>query len=114
MEQRQKKTTSWLIILAVLVFTCLCLGCLAASLAVAGLLDRGVDVFPELQASWQWQSGVRHDAVEGTLRLAGGNPITLDPALVEDSTSAEYVVKIFSGLVGNPSKATRDISSRET
>jgi oligopeptide transport system substrate-binding protein len=36
---------------------------------------------------------------EGTLRLFGEEPSTLDPALVEDSVSAEYVVQIFSGLV---------------
>jgi oligopeptide transport system substrate-binding protein len=36
---------------------------------------------------------------EGTLRLFGDEPSTLDPALVEDSVSAEYVVQIFSGLV---------------
>ncbi|MGC8826661.1 MAG: peptide ABC transporter substrate-binding protein [Anaerolineae bacterium] len=35
----------------------------------------------------------------GTLRLVGGDPITLDPALVEDSISASYVNKIFAGLV---------------
>ena len=37
---------------------------------------------------------------EGTLRLFGEEPDTLDPALVEDAVSAEYVVQIFSGLVG--------------
>jgi oligopeptide transport system substrate-binding protein len=35
----------------------------------------------------------------GTLRLYGEEPDTLDPALVEDSVSAQYVVHIFSGLV---------------
>lgn len=35
----------------------------------------------------------------GALRLYGGLPPTLDPALVQDSTSAEYVVHLFSGLV---------------
>ena len=45
------------------------------------------------------QSGSSASAARGTLRLAGGEPVTLDPALVEDSTSAEYVEKIFSGLV---------------
>jgi oligopeptide transport system substrate-binding protein len=38
-------------------------------------------------------------AGKGTLRLFGEEPSTLDPALVEDSVSAEYVVQIFSGLV---------------
>ena len=34
-----------------------------------------------------------------TLRLPGGDPPTLDPALAQDSTSANYIVEIFSGLV---------------
>lgn len=35
----------------------------------------------------------------GTLRLAGAQPSTLDPALVRDVTSASYMVEIYSGLV---------------
>lgn len=35
----------------------------------------------------------------GTLRLFGSEPLTLDPALVVDAASAEYVVEIFGGLV---------------
>ncbi|MHB1296445.1 MAG: peptide ABC transporter substrate-binding protein [Anaerolineae bacterium] len=38
-------------------------------------------------------------AAVGTLRIAGAEPLTLDPAMVQDSTSAEYVVHLFSGLV---------------
>jgi len=38
-------------------------------------------------------------AAGGTLRLFGAFPPTLDPAMVQDSTSAEYVVHLFSGLV---------------
>jgi oligopeptide transport system substrate-binding protein len=34
-----------------------------------------------------------------TLRLVGGDPLTLDPAIVSDADSAAYVVEIFSGLV---------------
>lgn len=34
-----------------------------------------------------------------TLRLPGELPPTLDPALVQDATSAEYVVHLFAGLV---------------
>jgi len=34
-----------------------------------------------------------------TLNLADSAPITLDPALAADSTSASYIVQIFSGLV---------------
>ncbi|MGC9359413.1 MAG: peptide ABC transporter substrate-binding protein, partial [Anaerolineae bacterium] len=35
----------------------------------------------------------------GQLTLYGSLPPTLDPAMVQDSTSAEYVVHLFSGLV---------------
>lgn len=38
-------------------------------------------------------------AAGGTLRLAGDLPPTLDPAMVQDNTSALYVVHLFSGLV---------------
>jgi oligopeptide transport system substrate-binding protein len=34
-----------------------------------------------------------------TLRLPGGDPLTLDPAQVFDTTSADYVVELFGGLV---------------
>src|SRR3990172_1554135 len=37
--------------------------------------------------------------VEGELRLAGPNPLTLDPACTSDTGSAEYIIEIFSGLV---------------
>lgn len=36
---------------------------------------------------------------EGELRLPGDDPLTLDPALVTDVTSATYVVELFGGLV---------------
>ena len=35
-----------------------------------------------------------------TLCPLGGEPLTLDPHLVQDADSAEYIVNIFSGLVG--------------
>lgn len=58
-------------------------------------------------AGWYWFSRQTPDGTQTptiissgtTLRLAGDQPDTLDPALVTDSTSAEYVVHIFSGLV---------------
>ena len=34
-----------------------------------------------------------------TLRLTGPDPLTLDPALASDASSASYVVEIFDGLV---------------
>jgi oligopeptide transport system substrate-binding protein len=45
-------------------------------------------------------SSVGTEAVAGGLvRLSGELPPTLDPALVQDNASAQYVVHIFSGLV---------------
>ncbi|MGQ9682962.1 MAG: peptide ABC transporter substrate-binding protein [Anaerolineae bacterium] len=35
----------------------------------------------------------------GELRLAGPEPVTLDPALAQDNNSATYLVEIYSGLV---------------
>lgn len=38
-------------------------------------------------------------AVDQVLRIAGAPPVTLDPALVRDTGSSQYVVELFSGLV---------------
>lgn len=35
----------------------------------------------------------------GELKLAGDDPLTLDPALAFDTSSAEYIVEVFGGLV---------------
>jgi oligopeptide transport system substrate-binding protein len=48
--------------------------------------------------STQKATGTR-PRVAGELRLPGDDPLTLDPALVTDVTSAIYVVEIFGGLV---------------
>lgn len=63
--------------------------------------------------------GPERTAVAGTrsgatLRLMGGLPPTLDPAMVQDSTSAEYVVHLYSGLVTLNSKLeiTPDLADR--
>ena len=38
-------------------------------------------------------------AASGRLRLPGTDPSTMDPHLASDSTSAEYIVEVFSGPV---------------
>ena len=38
-------------------------------------------------------------AASGRLRLAGSDPISLDPAIAGDAGSAQYIVEIFSGLM---------------
>jgi len=47
-----------------------------------------------------------------TLRMVGGDPLTLDPALVTDAVSASYIVEIYSGLVtiGKDLKIAPDIA----
>ncbi|HNR95477.1 MAG TPA: peptide ABC transporter substrate-binding protein [Anaerolineae bacterium] len=85
--QKSRWPIAVLLVLLLCVLAALCLACGAAA--------------------WFWLSrqtgdGVQPPLTSGTgaaLRLAGGEPDTLDPALVTDSTSAEYVVHIFSGLV---------------
>jgi len=39
------------------------------------------------------------ERVQGELRLVGPDPLTLDPACTSDTSSAEYIMEIFSGLV---------------
>lgn len=44
-------------------------------------------------------SAVDTKPASGRLRLSGSDPLTLDPALLTDAGSAEYVVEVFSGLL---------------
>jgi len=44
-------------------------------------------------------AGVDTSPASGRLRLASGDPITLDPHIAGDALSAEYIVEIFSGLM---------------
>lgn len=77
-----------------LVLLLLCLLALLCLTCVAGgwfLLRPGSGATPSLP--------IARGADSGTLRLFGAEPRTLDPALVEDAVSAEYVVEIFGGLV---------------
>jgi ABC-type transport system substrate-binding protein len=87
----------WLIVIAALVLACLCLGCVVAgwwyvtTQGGVGELARFLEPTPD-PAEATATAG-------GTLRLVGGKPVTLDPALIEDATSAEYMDKLFVGLV---------------
>jgi len=84
---RSRWSVAVVVVLLVCVLVALCVACAAAG--------------------WSWLSRQTPDGAQlptavssgTTLRLAGDEPDTLDPALVTDSTSAEYVVHIFSGLV---------------
>ena len=44
-------------------------------------------------------SAVDDDDITNRLRLASGDPVTMDPHLAGDSLSAEYIVEIFGGLL---------------
>jgi|GEM_PF-5979963 oligopeptide transport system substrate-binding protein len=50
--------------------------------------------------------------VNGTLNLAGSDPLTLDPATSGDSTSHQYIIQMFDGLVclNDSMKPTADIA----
>ena len=88
----------------------LLLGVFAALVIVIGglsavLLAAGGDDGDDEAASSGGGGGVTTDSggddggsSGGRLRLAGTDPVTLDPALATDSGSAEYIVEIFGGL----------------
>jgi oligopeptide transport system substrate-binding protein len=44
-------------------------------------------------------SGSSGGSANADLRMAGADPITLDPALASDAGSAQYIVELFGGLV---------------
>jgi len=88
----QERTKFLLIVLVVLVFLCCAVIFYAGGLwAVYRYLGAREKLTPIPVAVTPKPGGV--------LRLAGSEPVTLDPALVEDVYSAEYITKIFSGLV---------------
>ena len=81
--------------IAVLVL-CVVSVCCAGSVA---LLWQGTHPIAELPEIAPVERLLAPPAGTGTLRLPGSLPPTLDPATVQDATSAEYVVHLFSGLV---------------
>lgn len=78
--RRLPTTIRFLILLAII--SSLLMGCI-------------VETKPKNETS---QVGVDRPA-QGRLRLYGGEPITLDPAMVGDIGSYQYISQIFSGLV---------------
>ena len=95
---------TWLIILLVLLLLCvLATTCGLGAYLVLQYLDGASPLAPKASATETSPSATPsrggESAPSGTLRVFGGMPPTLDPALVQDSTSAEYVVHLFSGLV---------------
>jgi oligopeptide transport system substrate-binding protein len=88
---------TWLIILFVLLLLCVLTGtCGLGAYLAYDYLRIAPEAPPQASATRPVE---RTASSSGTLRISGGLPPTLDPALVQDSTSAEYVVHIFAGLV---------------
>lgn len=85
--------------------TCLVAGLALLALCTVGalcvgsimLLRRGVDLAELPSVALPDSTPVASPG--GVLRLPGALPVTLDPAMVQDATSAEYIVHLFSGLV---------------
>ena len=92
------------ILLAVLAVLVLLVGGLSAALLIGGGESQeagggGTTTSPAGgDASPDDGVGSGAEAASGRLRLPGIDPITLDPALVTDTGSAQYVAEIFSGL----------------
>ena len=93
----------WLILIVVASFVC-ALGVICSATGYLGYRafapggsPLGASQFP----SGEWMSMDAADPTRrgGTLRVFGSIPPTLDPAMVQDSNSAEYIVHLFSGLV---------------
>ena len=83
----------WTIAIVVVLLVCFAAACAAAAgSAVVYLTSDG-----KQSASIRYTYS--NEAPEGTLRLYGQEPVTLDPALAGDANSTEIINKIFSGLV---------------
>ncbi|GAB4505991.1 MAG: ABC transporter substrate-binding protein [Anaerolineales bacterium] len=95
--QRAAPKRLWLwILLAILIVACLTIACAAGG--AAWLISSGRITLGGRTPAVATPGASRGTALD--LRLMADPPTTLDPAMVEDSTSAEYVDKIYSGLVG--------------
>ena len=93
-----KKT--WLILILILSSLCVVGGsCVAFAYVGSRVVSRGREQLAAQNERSIADSDRGSKRSEDTLRLSGGLPPTLDPAMVQDSTSAEYVVQLFSGLV---------------
>ena len=106
METRTPRTATALVASVLLAASLVLSGCVGTGL-LDGLLGGDGAAAPTAPPRVEGQPRSDGQAPEwpdgrplgGTLRLAGGLPPTLDPALAQDSTSAEYIVHLFSGLV---------------
>ena len=91
------KRSRWIVVVVALVSCVLVATCAASGLAAWRYLS--TTLRGEGHATGQEKHVQTSSMGQGVLRLWGGEPVTLDPALVTDVYSAQYVVEIFSGLV---------------
>ncbi|RLT33737.1 MAG: ABC transporter substrate-binding protein [Chloroflexi bacterium] len=82
------------VLLGVLAALVLVVGGLSAVLLLGGKSDESAGT----TTSGGGGGGAGGDA-KGVLRIPGSDPVTLDPHIAGDATSAEYIVEIYSGLV---------------
>jgi oligopeptide transport system substrate-binding protein len=75
------------------------LSILFMGVAVLALACGGDDDSGGSTSSSTDSSGDTTSPANADLRMAGADPITLDPALASDAGSASYIVEIFGGLV---------------
>ena len=92
--------------LTIAVVACLLMACGSSILFLWYQQGEGLELLERLAPSSKSLPGIRATLeakpptqLGATLNLPGGAPPTLDPALTQDSTSASYIVEIFSGLV---------------
>ena len=92
-----KQNRVLVLLLGVLAVLVLVVGGLSAFLIIGGKNKPGSGSAANTTAGGGGGDAVK--ASSGVLRLAGTDPVTLDPHLASDSTSAEYVADVYSGLV---------------
>lgn len=89
-----------LVLTGIAVTLIIVIGGLAAALQLGGGDDGGGgEETPPTDGSPEIETSPLPERVAGELRLAGPDPVILDPACATDAGSAEYIVEIFSGLV---------------
>ena len=99
-QSKPRRMWLWLVVGLVLV-ACILFACAAGGLAL--FITTGRTVIGNLTPTAETPEPRPTSSSGGALldlRLVADPPTTLDPAMVEDSSSAEYVDKIYSGLVG--------------
>lgn len=72
---------------------------IAIGAIVVALVATGGDSNGDGQRTGQTGGDEDSESAAGELRLPGGEPLTLDPHVVQDVESAAYVVEIFGGLL---------------